>query len=571
MVSRLCSNVCGWGVGVVQGVSQSVSQCASSVFQCTSSVVCGLGVGVLQSVSQSVSQCTSSVRTRLRFSCLTRANLQVPLRIFVVTASTASIVASGILLKCEMQEEEERDPAALTAYSVNLGISVRMCVEGLFPSTVGTKMRDAQDALSRWAFETYETLFQIIINVPEDYEQPTLNVLLGVIGYHAAGDVITLSYSQITPLIKPLVDRCYRRPGYETLEDVNSINDVPPHSTDSEVQEEETPIHDLPPHPTIVSPLLQPACDKTERVILLSTIISVTGIAGVVFGYSNLVQRESLIPFVEAGGYFLGGQGGGYISMEALRYLERWLRKDIHDETTDSFQIKVLRKLFEFTPIVATEVISAISSKSVGMFTLVGWLYGMRNNEVQNRFQYLTPEVHQAKIEQNQTVNEHGQNVKKTAIKIDEYLSVAFFTVFTGWFGYGIYGAIPRDQVALSSFIVSTLGSAVVAKIADSRFWPGKNNRVLNQLNYMLFDNSLFSSVIYMLIKQMTAISNKAINQDTSVQLIFGDTGVILFGVMLGSGRIGKLRLVRGPFADTGSSFRILAIWTVIDSCNNTV
>lgn len=534
MISSLCSNVCGWGAGVVQ----------------------------------SVSQCTSSVGSHLRFSCLTKANLQTPLRVFVAAASTASIVANGILLKHEMQEEQ-RDPAALTAYSVSLGISVRALIESLFPSTAGTKMRVAQDALSRWAFETYETLLQVVVNVPEDYEQPALNVLLGVIGYHAAGDALTLSYSQINPLVQPLVDRCYRRPNYETLEDVNStINDALPH-----LMEEETPINNVSSRPEIVSHLLQPDCDKTKHVILLNVTVSAVGALGVGAGYWNLIQRESLVPFVGAGSYFLVGQGGGYLSIEGLRYLKRWLenKEDNYDETTDSFPIKVLSKLFEFTPIIATEVISAISSKSIGVFALVGWLYGMRNNEVQRRFQYLTAEAYQEKIEQNQTVNEQGQKVKKTAIKIDEYLSLAFFAAFTGWFGYGIYGAIPREQVVLSSFIASTLGLAAVAKVTDNFFRPGENNRVLNQLNYTLFDNSLFSSVAYMLMKQMTAINNHALNQDTSVQLIFGDTGVILFGVMLGSGRINNLRLVRGPFALTSSSFRMLGLWTIIDSCKNTI
>ncbi len=504
-VGSLCSNACQWGTDAVQNVSHGISS------------------GI------------SSMGHHLRFNCLTRTVLQKPLRAFVFTASTASIVASSIFLNRAMQEEEP-DPTVLTAYSLNLGLSTRLLLESLFPSVHGTRMRVVQDKLAGWAFATYETMLQLMDNFPAA-EQQLLNTLIAIIGYHAAGDTLTLWYSQGQPLLEH-----YRRSGYANLEEMD-IND------------------DLHHPEQVVSHLLQPDYDRLKQICVLNTAIGVAGAASVLFGEFNLAQRASLTPFFQAVGYFLIGQGGGYLSMEGLRH---WLKK-MEQSEPDSFKIKALHKFFDFTPALAVEIISAISSSHPGVFAVVGWLYGMRHNETLRRFQILTPEAYREKIEQNQIFNEQeGRRVKTLANRINEWATLGFFAAFTGWFVYGAYGNIPKEKVTLSLFIASTLLSALGAKVADAYFQPGQNGRAFNQLNYTLFDNSLFISVAYMFMKEMTAISDQAINQDTGVLLVFGNMGVCLFGIALGSELIGNLRLVLEPYKLTGPSFHMLSLQALI-------
>lgn len=510
-----------FGLGSIGSTCSNVGSICSSV--------CDWGTSAIQSVSHGI----SSIGNNLRFTCLTRTVLQKPLRAFVATASTASIIASSIFLKRAMQEEEP-DPNVLTAYSLNLGVSIRLLLESLSPSLKGTKMRAVQDTLARWAYESYEVMLQLMNNFPEA-EPELLNALMVIIGHHVTGDVLTLYYSQGQPLLEN-----YRHSNYINLDELNLNADVHPDR--------------------IVSHLLQPDCDHLRSIIVFNVACSVVGAVSVVFIDFNLIERKGLTPFFEAAGYFLIGQGVGYLSMEGLRQC----LKKLGEYGSNSFIVKFLNKFFQFAPALAVEIIAVIPSSHTGIFALIGGLYGMRNNEIQRRFQVLTPNAYEDAIRENQTVNTLGQRVKNLAIKIDEYASLAFFAAFTGWFAYGAHGNILREKVSLGLLIGSTLGSAVVAKVADMCFWPGQKGRAFNQLNYTLFDNYLFISVAYMFMKQMTAISSQAINQDTTLQLAFGDIGLVLFGISLGSGRLYNLRLVRGSDVLTTPGFRMLSLEAIL-------
>jgi hypothetical protein len=467
----------------------------------------------------------------------------------VGVASLVSTAVSSVFAYQEMQEVDP-DPIKLTGHYLNIGLSLRLTAEAICPSfSPSSRIRKVHNFTTWWSYETYLVLWNAYLNSSAAAQPYILNTITALFGYQVAADSLNLVHT--------LTKRYHADP----VEEEGDQN--PP---------------DLRLYTPIISRLLSPDYDNLPAFIFLHTLIFLTGVAGLGFTSKYSISDASLSIFVQSGSYLAVGNALGSGLTELGR--RRWVKGEIANREallingSDSrasppFKVKVLRGLMQFVPIVGAEVASSIpiSPERLYLFGLAGLLYGGVSTLAQPKFQLLTPELDARKKSKNYTFHD-GQSHIRTSLLVDIVGSVLFFYLFTSFFNVGsVLTPLAKGRVDIAVSMQTALVTVPITLAIEKAFVPGKNNRLFNQLYYLLFGNPLFLSMSYMLMRQVSQVDSQDLNTDSPPKRAFGLVGLALYVVILTSWRLKAISLRRSQHPLSSSNYRMIALMTLILRC----
>ncbi len=437
-----------------------------------------------------------------------------------------SLLASGIILGTEHMKPSP-NVKLITASYINVGIAFRVFIQANLPPKIRETMHNFTDL---WAFELYEIFWQAFLNAPPNSQNALLNFITAMGGYHMMGDIITSVNFK----------RGERAP--HTLED-SDLNSP------------------------VVNKIVGPSFDNLKGQILLKSAFMTAGVAMVILGF---LDKTTFSVLLKSLGYFLASQGVGYASIEVVfKFLkERQVNLDGENLNPNleglSLKKKILRGIVKIVPRLGAEGIAAVALLDrPELYIPTGIIYGAIQNINQRQFQVITPAIHRSQQRGN-TVIKKEKEFKNTALRIDEIMSGMFLLLFLGWFTWGMTQSDDKEKVGIGILMGSSLVTAIIGKIEDTRFSPTENGRFVNHLRYIYHHHPYLLAVIYLGLSQITAITDVSLQLDKQSQYICGLISLACFGAIISSNRIRNLSVNRPLPALTPPIYRMLWVKTIL-------
>lgn len=455
------------------------------------------------------------------------------LRILTNTLCPITLLVIGIILG-KQSDLPESNIKIKTACYLSTGIITRAILQANLPAVV---MENIHNTLARWSFEIFEILWNWFLNEENpEIRNGILNTITVLGGVQLAGDLMT-AYT----LKKE--GRAYR-----TLNDIDLGADV-------------------------VNKIIGPSFNNRRDQILLKTAQAIFGIGLIVFGFEGNTSLKVLCNSI---GYFFAFKGIGFFGMETIVNLLEKKERSFEGQSLNSLRKqnislmeKTLRSVGLLVPRLCAESIALIALMNRPELFIPGaLLVGAAEYVNQREFQVLTPEVYEAQTRGNITFIE-DKKFKKTALKVEEIMSVVFFTLFLGWFCFGLVDSVQknkeRDEISISVLMASVFITAILSKFADARFFPGKNGQVINNTRLLFQHHPYLLAIIYLGLAQMSAIDDQSLDRDSLSKFICGVVALAFYGAIVGSNRIRNISITRAVPAFSPPIFRMWWLKTVLE------
>jgi hypothetical protein len=426
---------------------------------------------------------------------------------------TVSMVA---LLSFDIEEHSSKNPNLedIYAYQLSLGILFRTFIEAnlaIFKVSHTHWVNKINNFLARFSVEIYEILWNVGVNVTNNLASTVLSsARQSFIGYQYMGDA--------TNLWK-----------------LNKINRPSPILEERDIQ----------------NLLLEPSVKNVKGQLFFGALKTVLGASCVILPYVFESQTRIFRLFLTCLGWSLATEGLGYgmthISLLKWRTYEKELKGSdtpgLLDGNIDGpklpWRIKACRTVAKAFQRVGAETICDLPSvitKTWIPFIPLGFFYGSIRRFTLEKFGTLTQD--DLKLRASTRYVGSSQSVR-TEVRVNQVATCAFFTMFTGWFTYGLIASDNiKERIEIATLMLSTLGSAGAARILDYLFKPGTHSRLFNEIIYRLLYDPYLPLILYQTLVQLTEINDVALARDSNLDWIIGLIGLANFGLLLGQNQV---------------------------------